>query len=135
MWCPPTDEALELIASFGLPVVEIGAGDGEWLTRLPGAIGYDLRPKHPEVRLGDHLAAAEHTGRAMLAVWPPDGPVVVEWIEAAPWPMVFLCANFGRLSLGEALERYEEVGRVELPANPVRDKGSSELRAYALSPM
>lgn len=136
MWCPPTLAALGLIAGYGFPVVEIGAGDGEWLAALQTVgvpcLGFDPRPGDG-VTLGDHRDAAKHPG-AMLAVWPPDGTPVADWIRAADWPIIFLCANHGRLVIGDALDSYELRETLDLPPNATRDKGWSELRAYVLEP-
>jgi hypothetical protein len=35
--------------------VEPSAGEGVFLTRVPGAIGYDIEPKHPTIRQADFL--------------------------------------------------------------------------------
>jgi hypothetical protein len=35
--------------------IEPSAGEGVFLTRVPGAIGYDIEPKHPSIRQADFL--------------------------------------------------------------------------------
>jgi hypothetical protein len=35
--------------------IEPSAGEGAFLTRVPGAIGYDIDPKHPSIRQADFL--------------------------------------------------------------------------------
>lgn len=79
----PTDEALDLIASYG-PVVEIGAGTGYWaeLLRQRGCdvAAYDIMGEsHAKwfphglvghVDVGDASMAGEHPDRTLLLVWP-----------------------------------------------------------------
>lgn len=80
----PTDEALDLIASFG-PVVEIGAGTGYWARLLADrgcdVVAYDLLGsafdkwfpggQFGNVEKGSTDKAEEHADRTLLLVWPP----------------------------------------------------------------
>lgn len=82
----PSEEALDMIASFG-PIVEIGAGRGYWagLLRKRGAdvAAYDVLGREflrwfPLGTLGGVVRggaekAAEHPDRTLLLVWPPHG--------------------------------------------------------------
>ena len=42
-------------APAGAPWIEPSAGEGVFLTRVPGAIGYDIDPRHPDIRQADFL--------------------------------------------------------------------------------
>lgn len=130
--CLPTPPALAAICRQNLPIVEVGAGGGLWVRAMRSAgtacVGYDQLPSGEGVLLGDHIAAASrHPEHAMLAVWPPDGAAVQEWIAAAPYPVIILVASFARLWLAGALNEYELVEAHALPPGP---KGRSELRVY-----
>lgn len=48
-------ERLRLHAPGGTVWIEPSAGEGVFLTRVPGAIGYDIDPKHPNIRQADFL--------------------------------------------------------------------------------
>lgn len=129
--CLPFPAPLDAIRRQLCPVVEVGAGDGLWLRAMRSAgiscVGYDPVPRGEGVEGGDHRTASMHSTHAMLAVWPPDGAAVQEWISAAPFPVVILVASFARLSLGDALKAYS---LVETRALPRGRKGLSELRIY-----
>lgn len=80
----PSDEALDLIASYG-PVVEVGAGTGYWarLLRDRGCdvLAYDLlgsafnrwfpSGQYGGVERGGTRMAEVHADRTLLMVWPP----------------------------------------------------------------
>lgn len=82
-----TPQALNVIATHG-PIVEIGAGGGQWLHQLRqlgvDAIGYDTfedegkipgvgQTRHGKsiVVQGDETALAQHQDRTLLLVYPP----------------------------------------------------------------
>lgn len=115
------------------PIVEIGAGGGMWATALR-AVGIDVMAFDNRGLPGAHhelaaaMASEEH---ALLAVWPPDGAVIQDWIKARPWPRLIIVANWARLELGDALAGYEQVFHLDLP--PGR-KGRSQLRVYRRLP-
>lgn len=130
--CPPFFEAIEMIKAKASQVVEIGSGDGAWLRALwtagVEAVGFDINPRGPGVAYGDHTDAAKYD-RPMLAVWPPDGDEIQKWIAARRWPVVFLCAAFGRINPGATLSPYsEEHERVQFIGGR---KGTSEFRVYS----
>lgn len=129
--CEPSSEAIDLIVRLGSgTVVEIGAGDGRWARalRLAGLAvhAYDTQPSGDGVSRGDHTDAAAHSG-LMLAIWPPDGPMVAEWVSAASWPVVALCGDHMRFDVSDALDSYDEVERISLPPGL---KGGSQLVVY-----
>jgi hypothetical protein len=101
----PTPEAVDAIAARSPDgVVEVGAGTGAWARVLTAAgvpvAAFDVAPApsaenqwfagspawHPVVR-GDHRIAADHPGRTLLVVWPPQGEIwpteVLELFHAA----------------------------------------------------
>lgn len=133
---PPTPEAVALIAAENTDVVEVGAGDGYWIESLRAAgvavTAFDLEPRGPDVKMGDHLAAAEQASphAMLLAVWPPDGPEIARWVAARRWSSVGVCADFSRCKPQGALDDHFLVDAVRLPAGP---KGSSDLRIYRRS--
>lgn len=130
MLCTPHPEALNAIQDAGLPVVEIGAGDGVWTEALRdlgvSVRAYDINPKGHLVSFGDHTDAAGHKG-LMLAVWPPDGSRIASWIKAASWPAVCIVANLLRLDFGDALSSYTKVLSMRLPEGR---KGASTLTMW-----
>jgi hypothetical protein len=91
----PSDEALDLIASYG-PIVEIGAGTGYWasLLRIRGCdviaydrFGEDFHKWFPgghygDVRRGDVDQASEHADRTLLLVWPPMSSMALDALTA-----------------------------------------------------
>jgi len=78
--------------------------------------------------LASTMASEDH---ALLAVWPPDGAVIQDWIKAGPWPRLIIVANWARLEIGDALNGYEQVFHLDL--QPGR-KGRSQLRVYRRLP-
>lgn len=129
--CPPFPSAIRTIAAQGKSIVEVGAGEGAWTRALNAAgvscVGYDLMPLGRGVLAGDHLSASAHATRALLAVWPPDGVSIQEWVAAAPYPVVIIVASFARIELGDALSAYVLVVSCFLPEGR---KGQSELKIY-----
>lgn len=94
-----TDEALATVAARG-PLVEIGAGDGQWAAALrkhasADVVAYDDGSALPSsgktaaattaaavTRLDGAAAAARHPDRALLLVAPPPGPQAARWLSA-----------------------------------------------------
>lgn len=80
--------------------VECGAGSGLWIRIFRDCgidiIGYDPEPRSIDVIRGDHTSLAEHSDRALLIVWPPDGTDVSEWVSHHGGSTVALCGDFRR---------------------------------------
>ena len=90
-----TEAALDTVASMG-PLVEVGAGAGQWACALrthdADVIAYDdgsdvplpAPAKANPVILGvdGAAAAAKHADRALLMVAPPPGPQPTAWLSA-----------------------------------------------------
>ena len=55
-----------------VPWIEPSAGSGVFLSRVPGAIGYDIDPKHPEIHQADFLTVSLPVGCAVFGN-PPFG--------------------------------------------------------------
>jgi hypothetical protein len=129
-WATPTFEALMLLRDFA-PVTEIGAGDGFWLVRMRTAgiecVGYDTEPQSEPVQRGDIHAVKNHVG-TMLAVWPPDGDEIQSWIKGWRGSHIAICADHARLEYGDALDDWEPIKTLEMPAGR---KGFSKLRLWA----
>jgi hypothetical protein len=125
----PTPELLDLIAKYA-PIVEIGAGDGLWVRALrdhgADVVGFDLEPRGEGVAPGDHTTAAKHRG-SLLAIWPPEGRAVQDWIGAAPWPFVIIVSQSVRIELGTSLSGYEFVEAAQVNGEA---KGTSKLHVY-----
>ncbi len=63
----------------------------------------------------------------MLAVWPPDGVEVQDWINAYRGYTMLICANHARLDYGEALGGWREIpNSVNVPGA----KGGSEMKTF-----
>ena len=130
--CYPTYHALKAIAELCLPVVEIGAGDGEWARALRifgvQVYAYDKSARrNPHVSRGHHTtAAALHQG-AMLAVWPPDGADVADWISARQWEAVIIIADHERIDPMASLKPYRKHLGMPLPEG---SKGFSNMIIY-----
>lgn len=81
-------------------VVECGAGTGLWLRIMREAgidcIGYDPRPRGPDVLTGDHRNLSAHVDRMLLVVWPPDQTDLSEWFGAWGGSRLAVCGSFGR---------------------------------------
>lgn len=126
MLAPITDEALEIIAEYA-PIVEIGAGGGQWAKALEligvDIVAYDVCPRGLNVLMGDHKKASEHDG-TMLAVWPPDGSIIQQWIDVKPWKHIIIIGSQARLRYSTS---YQIVKIVKLPGGR---KGSNELYVY-----
>ena len=129
----PSSEALALIISSAPNgVCEIGAGEGHWLAAMRrlgvACVGYDIRPRGPMVEFGDHVAAAaRHAELAFLAVWPPDGCAIEQWVRAWSGRTVIICGCWKRFRIGGALADFHRVVEVMLP--PGR-KGPSLLAIF-----
>lgn len=126
MLCAPTYEAICRIKALQLPVVEIGAGDGSWVRALRqsgvSVQGWDIEPRGADVRKGDHLAAADGCS-AILAVWPPDGSALTEWVQAAAWKALVIVGSWARFEV--CLDGYATTHILTLPPG---SKGGSEMR-------
>jgi hypothetical protein len=113
------DEIAEIRRHAPQGVVEIGAGDGRWGERIQRAgipwVGYDIAPRGPLVAWGDHLTAARHSALTMLAVWPPDGWLIQQWIKAYQGDTMMICADHMRLHYADTLDGWREVSNIELP--------------------
>lgn len=78
-------------------------------------VGFDTHPQGDLVFTGTHEdAAAAANGRTMLAVWPPDGGIVHEWIAAKIWDAVVVCGSKMRTKLRDELPGYT-LTRLALP--------------------
>jgi hypothetical protein len=114
-------------------ICEIGAGDGTWLTALNqggiDAIGYDIEPRGGDVRKGNHVDASGHGEMAFLAVWPPDGPAVQQWIDIYRGNMVILCGDFRRFNVGDSLSDFAKQASMKISGGC---KGPSTLTAAEL---
>ena len=91
-----TDVAMAAIAKECPSIIELGAGSGKWKRRLEAegcnVIAYDAATnvtfiKEGEkngVMRGDHTSIAKHAkeGRALMLVYPPDGPMACDCLAA-----------------------------------------------------
>ena len=88
-----TSQAIKEIAKHG-PLIEIGAGNGKWKKQLESAgadvVAYDagtpgtfFREGINGVKRGNHKALQNHKGegRALLLVYPPDGPMALDCLS------------------------------------------------------
>ena len=130
-WAIPTAEAVSVIASYGVSVVDFGAGSGYWSYLLSEAgvdvVAYDdwswgrpMKLWHP-VKTGGVDQLEKHRDRAMLLVYPPnDSPMAVnalnEWggdllfFVGEPYRVTATPAFIDALAEGWHLDR-----RVDLP--------------------
>lgn len=115
---PITLEAIELIKSLKTSVIEIGAGEGHWLRSLQsygiGIEGVDKNPRSPDVQYGTHLTV-DGTEKALLAVWPPDGSHIEDWVLAHDWAFLVICADFRRLEVGTGIDDYVQIAELRMP--------------------
>jgi hypothetical protein len=65
-------ERLRLHAPAGATWIEPSAGEGVFLTRVPGAVGYDIDPKHPSIQQADFLTTELPAGGVVFGN-PPFG--------------------------------------------------------------
>jgi hypothetical protein len=79
-WAVPTDEAIDLIRSYGSSVIEIGCGSGYWAWLMQQAginvIAIDSIPppfSWHTVEPGDELVVALHPDKTLFLCWPPWG--------------------------------------------------------------
>lgn len=133
--CEVTAEALDVLARDPGVLVEVGAGDGTWQLAmreygLP-VMGVDIDPRGPGVFKGNHLDATRLGATRMLAVWPPDGSCIQDWIRAAPWEYVYICASPHRIDLGNVMDDYRPLLALDMPPSL---KGDSVLMAWARLP-
>ncbi|TAJ73323.1 MAG: hypothetical protein EPO51_06720 [Phenylobacterium sp.] len=111
---PVTDQVVVFVKRHASgPIIEIGAGDGRWVRALRDAgltiRGFDPWSSGDGVETGDHLEAAKADGTTLLAIWPPDGPLVQAWIGSKVWDRIILGYQRGRLNFDHALDSYEMV--------------------------
>jgi len=117
----PTPEVLGILAGYPEGVCEIGAGDGAWLQAMRAVgidcAGYDIFPQDASVRGGTvEDAVADFPEAVMLAVWPPGGTVVQDWIRA--WQGERVALVYGgpvRARLGDVLLAWQEEHRLYMP--------------------
>lgn len=117
----PTPEVLDILGSYPQGICEIGAGDGRWQAAMRAAgidcVGYDIHPRSKLVLEGSHeVAAFIHSNAVMLAVWPPGGRIIQDWIELWPGPRVALMhGGPARCDLGDALAGWTCEYRLDQP--------------------
>jgi hypothetical protein len=109
----PSNEMLWYLSHLA-PICEVGAGDGYWLEKMRAVgidcVGFDVSPRSDLVFRGDHKTAFLNAqANTMLAVWPPDGDVIQDWITEWQGPLVAMVADFHRIELGAALDEFEVV--------------------------
>ena len=99
----PTFTVLGAIGRQGRKVIECGAGSGLWLRIMEeyglDAIGIDPIPRHSSVMLGSHRDLGQYSDRLLLAVWPPDGTDLKDWIKAHGGDWFAFCGSPGRVTL------------------------------------
>lgn len=107
--------------------VECGAGTGLWIRIMQedgiDVVGYDKVPRGENVRYGDHTHLADHSDRALLIVWPPDGADLPAWLACHNGTHVALCGDFGRFA--SPLPDYPILNEWRIPDGP---KGTSVMR-------
>lgn len=131
MLAPTTPQALHTIAKHTRDLVEIGAGDGAWAKALRDygvdVKAFDISPLG-DVLYGSHIDAAPHSD-SMLAVWPPDGTPIQQWIEVKRWQTIIIVGSWVRIDVGDSLLDYGNVDTIDLPFG---DKACAvhQLRVY-----
>ena len=123
-WAVPTDEAINAIKGYDVPVVDFGAGSGYWSKLLAdqgvNVVAYDDwswgRPvTWFPVQTGGIESLPQHQDRAMLLVWPPHNSMPLDALRAWDGGLLFYVGEvfrvngsvefFGHLSRGWHLER------------------------------